>query len=151
MANTIVVIGDRDGGKVAELDEAGRVPVYVASGDVKTFERGTAVLHRYGAAGEDYYLNVDDAAVPAIGSGIDLSRYGSAVLACATSGDSTWDVVPLYGDSVLPSYTSGDKIDIEGNMSKTVTVAGNTDFYVLCRNKSGEGAGIKVWVAGYNA
>lgn len=138
-----VVIVDKDGQRVVELDDNNALPC-------DTFKDNDPVLHRRGAAGATYFLNVNDDALPTIESGLDMSRFGRAVLGFQVSGDSTWDCVPLYGDSISGVYMSGDKISIVGNVSKTVEVAGCSDFYALCRNKSGDGAGIKVWVKGYN-
>ena len=152
-AGTGVVIMDKDGGRVVELDAQGNLPVFIVSGDARTFYRAPFVAHRYGAAGTDYFLNVNDSVVPAIGSGLDLTRYNKAFVLCQTSGDeATWDIVPLYGNAVLTAYTSGDKVDVSGSQTKLISVAGCSDFYVLCRGAAGTAGttpGIKVWVAGY--
>ena len=143
--NAVVITDANDPGRQVELDSDGVLPVRVNVG------RPNATLHRYGAAGTTYFLNVNDAVVPVLGSGLDLSKYGYAAIGTILSGDAvSWDIVPLYGDTVLPNYVSGDAISIVGDQGKTLTVAGCSDFYVMCRNSAGTNPGIKVYVAGYN-
>lgn len=145
MGNQIVVIGDKDGGRVIELDDSAKLPV-------NAFSKGVAVLHRNGAAGVGYFLNVDDTSVPALGGGIDVSQYSRVGISCRISGDgASWDIVPLYGDSIVGAYVSGDKIDVDGEILKTIESLRTSDFYVLCRNKAGTDPGIKVYVSGYSS
>ena len=145
MGNQIVVIGDKDGGRVVELDDSSKLPV-------NSFSRSATVLLRHGAAGTGYFLNVNDDALPVLGSGVDISQYARVGIACRVSGDgASWDIVPIYGDAVAGAYVSGDKIDIDGEILKTLESVGSSDFYVLCRNKVGADAGIKVYVAGYSS
>ena len=112
---------------------------------------GTTVLHRYGVAGTDYFVNVNDSAVPSVNSGLNLSRYVYAKVDSVVSGDGvSWDIVPLLGSPDGVNYVSGDKISIVGNVSDVIASPGVSDFYVMVRNSGGTNPGIKVYVTGYN-
>jgi len=145
----LVVIGDKDGRVVQELDAQGNLSMYMVSGDVHTFEKGDVVLHRYGTA-IDNYLDIVDAAVPAISGGADVSRYGKVGIACVTSGDFTGELVPLYSHPTLGVYVSGDAIDVKGNSAHTIDTLGCPDLYMLCRGFTAGSMGIKVYLQGYN-
>lgn len=143
---TGVVILDKDGGKVVELNASGDLPVFISN-----ISKSPVVLHRHGTAGTDYFLNANDTTSPNVTSGINLSAWGSAKIDCLVSGDiPTWDLVPLMSSPDNSNYVSGDTRTVIGNQTFTMEVAGCDDFYVLCRNKTGTNPGIKVYVQGYN-
>lgn len=143
---TGVVILDKDGGRVVELNASGDLPVFSSN-----ISKSPVVLHRYGVAGTDYFVNANDSALPSPGSGINLSAFGNAKIDCIVSGDApTWDIVPLLGSPDGSTYVSGDGRTMNGNQSIIIEVAGCDDLYIVCRNKTGTNAGVKIYVQGYN-
>lgn len=89
----------------------------------------------------------NDVADPAIGSGIDCSEFKTVLVDCKITGTTpTFDVTPLFGNSVAGVYFAGSKVTISANTRFKLDVDNCSDVYFKTDGSTGTTPVISIWV-----
>ena len=93
--------------------------------------------------------DADDAADPTIGTGIDLSSFKYVAVKCILGGTTpSYDLTPLYGDSITSVYGHGEKRTVASTGADIFVIDAlySTDFYIKCDGKSGTNPTISIYL-----